>query len=41
VPLRDSPDPVVLRGITLAPRHGVPVRVQKVRAPVRATTAVA
>jgi cytochrome P450 len=25
--LRDEPDPVVLRGITLAPKHGVPVRV--------------
>jgi cytochrome P450 family 135 len=26
-PVRDEPDPVVLRGITLAPKHGVPVRV--------------
>lgn len=26
-PLRTEPDPVVLRGITLAPKHGVPVRV--------------
>jgi cytochrome P450 len=26
-PMRDRPDPVVLRGITLAPKHGVPVRV--------------
>jgi cytochrome P450 len=26
-PLRDEPDPVVLRGITLVPKHGVPVRV--------------
>ena len=26
-PLRPDPDPVVLRGITLAPKHGVPVRV--------------
>ena len=26
-PLRPAPDPVVLRGITLAPKHGVPVRV--------------
>ncbi|HEX8645384.1 MAG TPA: cytochrome P450 [Thermoleophilaceae bacterium] len=25
--LRDEPDPVVLRGITVAPKHGVPVRV--------------
>lgn len=28
-PLRDRPDPVVLRGITLAPRHGVQVKVQQ------------
>jgi cytochrome P450 len=28
-PLRDRPDPVVLRGITLAPRHGVPVAVER------------
>jgi cytochrome P450 len=27
-PLRARPDPVVLRGITLAPRHGVPVVVE-------------
>jgi cytochrome P450 len=26
--LRDRPDPIVLRGITLAPKHGVPVAVQ-------------
>jgi cytochrome P450 len=26
-PLRDKPDPVVLRGVTVAPRFGVPVRV--------------
>jgi cytochrome P450 family 135 len=26
-PLRPEPDPVILRGITLAPKHGVPVRV--------------
>jgi cytochrome P450 len=31
VPLRAEADPVVLRGVTLAPRHGVPVRVQSVR----------
>ncbi len=29
-PLREQPDPVVLRGITLAPKHGVPVVVQSV-----------
>jgi cytochrome P450 family 135 len=28
-PLRDEPDPVVLRGITLVPKHGVPVRVTR------------
>ena len=28
-PLRDAPDPVVLRGITLAPKHGVEVEVTK------------
>ncbi len=33
-PLRDRPDPVVLRGITLAPKHGVEVAVQR---PSRAT----
>ena len=26
-PVRDDPDPVVLRGITLAPKHGVEVEV--------------
>jgi cytochrome P450 family 135 len=29
-PLRDKPDPVVLRGITLAPQHGVKVEVERV-----------
>jgi cytochrome P450 len=29
-PLRDQPDPVVLRGITLAPKHGVQVAVERV-----------
>lgn len=28
-PVRDRPDPVVLRGITLAPRHGVEVEVER------------
>jgi cytochrome P450 family 135 len=28
-PLRERPDPVVLRGITLAPKHGVQVAVQR------------
>ena len=27
-PSRPEPDPVVLRGITLAPKHGTPVRVR-------------
>ena len=31
-PLRATPDPVVLRGITLAPRHGVEVEVTRLRA---------
>jgi cytochrome P450 len=30
-PLRAQPDPVVLRGVTLAPKHGVRVRVERVR----------
>jgi cytochrome P450 len=30
-PLHERPDPVVLRGITLAPRHGVRVRVERIR----------
>jgi hypothetical protein len=32
-PVRERPDPVVLRGITLAPRHGVEVEVAGVRQP--------
>ena len=32
-PERPAPDPVVLRGITLAPKHGVPVRVLSTSAP--------
>ncbi|HEY7960940.1 MAG TPA: cytochrome P450 [Solirubrobacteraceae bacterium] len=31
-PERPEPDPVVLRGVTLAPKHGVPVRVLRVGA---------
>jgi cytochrome P450 len=31
-PLRPEPDPVVLRGVTLAPGHGVPVEVERIRA---------
>jgi cytochrome P450 len=34
-PLSDRADPVVLRGITLAPRHGVRVAVERVLAPAR------
>ena len=42
-PLRDEPDPVVLRGITLAPKHGVRVAVERVEAarPTVAATATA
>jgi cytochrome P450 len=36
-PLRERPDPVVLRGITLAPKHGVEVEVAE-RLPAAATT---
>jgi cytochrome P450 len=32
-PVRERPDPVVLRGVTLAPRHGVVVDVARVRQP--------
>ncbi|MBS1869676.1 MAG: cytochrome P450 [Actinobacteria bacterium] len=32
-PLRERPDPVVLRGVTLVPRHGVPVEVARHTAP--------
>jgi cytochrome P450 len=34
-PLRDRPDPVVLRGITLAPKHGVQVAVERCSSPAR------
>ena len=34
-PLRERPDPVVLRGITLAPKHGVPAVVERRSAAVR------
>jgi len=41
-PLRDHPDPVVLRGITLAPKHGVQVAVGQVApAPRRVLAGVA
>jgi cytochrome P450 family 135 len=41
-PVRKSADPVVLRGITLAPRYGVHVRVRSIRRePVTAQTALA
>jgi cytochrome P450 len=32
-PTRRDPDPVVLKGVTLAPKHGVRVRVRDVRPP--------
>jgi cytochrome P450 family 135 len=35
-PLRETLDPVVMRGVTLVPRHGVRVRVEEVRAAVPA-----
>jgi cytochrome P450 family 135 len=39
-PLREDPDPVVLRGITLAPKHGVQVSVERVRPLARRAVAV-
>ncbi len=38
-PVRDRPDPVVLRGITLAPRFGVRVDVGRARSPRASTSA--
>jgi cytochrome P450 len=38
-PLRDEPDPIVLKGVTLAPKHGVPVRIDAVAPTVVATAA--
>jgi cytochrome P450 len=40
-PVRDEPDRVVMRGITLTPRHGVPVRVAKLAARAPRVTAPA
>lgn len=40
-PLRDHPDPVVLRGITLAPKHGVQVAVEQVAPATRRRTLAA
>ncbi|HLM87214.1 MAG TPA: cytochrome P450 [Solirubrobacteraceae bacterium] len=40
-PLRDQPDPVVLRGITLAPKHGVRVAVERVLPAPRASVSSA
>ena len=37
--LRERPDAVVLRGITLAPKHGVQVAVERSVAPVRTISA--
>ncbi len=38
-PLRDHADPVVLRGITLAPKHGVQVAVEQVAPATRSVRA--
>ena len=35
-PTRPEPDPIVMRGVTLVPRHGTPVIVQRIKAPRRA-----
>jgi cytochrome P450 family 135 len=40
-PLRERPDPIVLRGITLAPKHGVRVAVERILAPAREPLAAA
>ena len=40
-PLRERPDPVVVRGITLAPKHGVQVAVERVVAGTRPAKAPA
>jgi len=40
-PLRDRPDPVVLRGITLAPKHGVRVEVDRLSPATRQTVEAA
>jgi hypothetical protein len=40
-PLRDRPDPVVLRGITLAPKHGVAVAVEQTAPATRRSVAAA
>jgi cytochrome P450 len=40
-PLRERADPVVLRGITLAPRHGVPVAVERAAKPAPRTPVAA
>jgi cytochrome P450 len=37
-PIRPEPDPVVLRGITLAPRHGVEVLVERTTRPASGPT---
>jgi cytochrome P450 len=40
-PVRDEPDPVVMRGITLTPRYGVRVRVSRLATPSRRAPAPA
>ncbi|MFI5008983.1 MAG: cytochrome P450 [Solirubrobacterales bacterium] len=40
-PLHERPDPVVLRGITLAPKHGVRVAVERVTTPIRSAVSAA
>ena len=39
--VRSEPDPVVLRGVTLTPKHGTPVRVTRVAEPARDAALVA
>lgn len=40
-PLRSEPDPLVIRGITMVPKHGAPMRVARVTALRRAAAGVA
>jgi cytochrome P450 len=40
-PTRDRPDPIVMRGVTLVPRHGTTVAVTRVRTPAAAGLATA
>jgi hypothetical protein len=38
-PTRPDPEPVVMRGVTLVPRHGTPVRVRRLATSQRSISA--